>query len=201
MIRKAKSLEIIDVHNTIREKGGYSHNVYVFQRFEGASPEQLTDRPTSKTPDIPSPQDMKEAPEANLFKTENIKDKELRTPSLKQLNASFVPSHVPTLFVKAVKPFFNRATEVCDLWDRAVMIYRSLRFDVPIEYLLPIIIQAFKETVYHYKQRQIKNTFIGYFYGTARTMLVHEKMRYSARQGGLAKWLEKEEEEEWPLSN
>jgi hypothetical protein len=27
-------------------------------------------------------------------------------------------------------------------------------------------------------------------------MLVHEKMKYSARQGGLAKWMEKESEEE-----
>jgi hypothetical protein len=42
MIRKAKKLGIIVVHNTARNGGGKGHNVFVFQRFEVSKNEKLT---------------------------------------------------------------------------------------------------------------------------------------------------------------
>jgi hypothetical protein len=42
MIRKAKKLGILIVHNTARNGGGKGHNVFVFQRFEVSKNEKLT---------------------------------------------------------------------------------------------------------------------------------------------------------------
>ncbi|MFC0469171.1 hypothetical protein ACFFHM_00950 [Halalkalibacter kiskunsagensis] len=197
MLRKAKSLGIIRIHQTIREKGGYSHNVYVFHRFDGANPKQLTDRPIKKKLDTPSPQNDKKATEASLYKTtKNIKDKELRTTSLETLDVSFVPPTIPNPFVKAVKPFFYCAIEITEIWNRAVMVYRSLRFSDTIESLLPTIIQAFKESVFRFKQRRIKTTFIQYFYGTVSAMLKKEKRKYFDKHMPLMKWMNEELEYE-----
>ncbi|WP_078429805.1 hypothetical protein [Alkalihalobacterium alkalinitrilicum] len=196
MLRKAKKLGIISIHHTTRQNGGYSHNVYVFHHFDGAHDQQLTDRQGAKRPDTPSNPTLEKAPKAPLFKTKEHKDKDLRQSSklnseitLEALNHTFVPSYVPEPFVKTVKPFFNRAKDICSLWDRITMAYRSMKFAQPIETLLPPIIQAFKETIYKYKQNFIKTSFIQYFYGTVVGKLAVEKRKRTAEEKSWGQWL------------
>ncbi|WP_209121706.1 hypothetical protein [Alkalihalobacillus sp. BA299] len=206
MLRKAKKLGIISIHHTIRQKGGYSHNVYIFHRFDGATSPQLPDRKHAETPAPPCHQAEEKAPEAPLLETkkqkqhqeqrqqtqESLRTKPLdsvRSKSLDSLDYTFVPSYVPTPFVQVAKPFFNRAKDICSLWYRTTIAYRSMKFSQPIETFLPTIIQAFKETIYKYKQNYIKTSFIQYFYGTVAGKLVVEKRRMAVVEKTWGRWL------------
>ncbi|OIJ21713.1 hypothetical protein BKP45_03165 [Anaerobacillus alkalidiazotrophicus] len=190
MLRKAKQLGVLSIHHTTRKKGGYSHNVYVFHRFDGTLIEKLTDRQTtekSTTPTLPN-----EKIPAETSKLENkIKDKDLRPITLDSLDHTFVPSYVPKPFTKIVKPFFDRAKQICELWDRALIAYRQMKFTEAIESLLPTITEAFKETVYKYKQGKIKKSFHAYFYGTVAGKLIVEKRKMVATKSLFSLWLRK----------
>ncbi|MFC0560854.1 hypothetical protein [Halalkalibacter alkalisediminis] len=192
MLRKGKSLGLFSVHGTTRaKKGGDSHNVYVFNRFDVASPPQLTERPLTQKPSNPSVQAEKKGPEAKEHKAiKNNKDQELRPITSESLDYTFVPSYVPTEFVKAVKPFFKTTKEICALWDRAIMAHRSGNYRTPIETFLPTIIQAFRATVYRYKQNRIKTSFIQYFYGTVATKLRFENYTIVAQEQQWGSWMD-----------
>ncbi len=125
----------------------------------------------------------------NPLDNTNKKEKDLRPPTLDSLDYTYVPSYVPSQFTKTVKPFFDRAIEICQFWDRALIAYRFVKFDEPIEHFLPIIIQAFKETVYHWKRKKIKKCFISYYYGTVVGMLTVEKRRFIASRMEPIAWL------------
>jgi len=188
MLRKANQLGILTIHHTTRQKGGFSHNVYIFHRIDGTHTQKLTERPQQKKPATAAVQNPKTSDEAISFKTK-IKDKELRPITLETLDYTFVPSYVPSEFTKTVKPFFDHAKEICQLWDRALIVYRSLKFEDPIEYFFPIIIKAFKETVYHYKRQKIKTSFIAYYYGTLAGMLTVENRKIFAQPSRLSQWM------------
>ncbi len=176
MLRKIKQLGILTIHHTTRKKGGYSHSVYVFHRIDGTSSEKLTERQTSKEPIAATVQPSKEHGKTNKFEIKQ-KDKDLRRISLDSLDYTYVPSYVPFEFTKTVRPFFDRAKEICQLWDRALIAYRSMKFDDPIEFFTPTIIKAFKETVYQYKRQKIKTEFNAYYYGTLTGLLIVEKRK------------------------
>ncbi|MDE5413978.1 hypothetical protein [Alkalihalobacterium chitinilyticum] len=190
MLRKAKALGILSIHHTIRQKGGYSHNVYVFHRFDESQDSQLTNRHPVTKPATTSVQFQEKAPEAPSFQTKKQKHiKELRQPTLDSLDHTFVPAYVPPPFVKVAKPFFIRAKNICSLWDKALIAYRSMKFEQPVETFLPTIIQAFKETVYKYKQNYIRTSFIQYFYGTVAGKLAVAKRRIMAEDTPWGQWL------------
>jgi uncharacterized protein YoxC len=191
LLRKGKSLGLFSVHRTTRsKKGGTSHNVFVFHRFDVADPQQLKERQTAQKQATPSGQVTKNATETKVHKTnKNIKDQNLRKETLDSLDFTFVPPYVPTAFVKAVKPFFKQARDICTFWDRAVMAYRPIGFTESIETFLPMIIQAFKHTVYRYKQNRIKTSFIQYYYGTVAALLEAEKLRIRKSKIGLGSWI------------
>lgn len=190
MLRKAKKLGILSIHHTLRIKGGLSHNVYVFHPFDGATTEKLTDRHKTEKPAPPKDSTPKTQPDTLLLKTiKPLKEKELRTDTIEELDASFVPSSIPTTFVRAVKPFFSTAKEIDFLWQRVRIAYRSLKFTTSVEELLQPIIQAFKECVYRYKQNQIRTTFVQYFYRTVEAVLLVEKRRIVANETGWGSWL------------
>lgn len=69
------------------------------------------------------------------------------------------------------------------------MAYRSLRTKRPIEVFLPKIIQAFKATVFRYKQNRIKTSFTPYFYGTASAMLVKERYKLRGEEVDVGSWI------------
>lgn len=182
MLRKAKQLGILSIHHTIRKKGGFSHSVYVFHHFDGAPEEKLTERAlpekavesTTETDKIPH--------ETPIHKNKQKRRKDLRPISIEELDYTYVPGYVPEQWTKAVKPFFSRAVEICKLWDRALIAYRSRKLDSPIENYLPMIVKAFKQTVFQYKRGKIQTCFQQYFYGTITTMLAVEARREYARQ-------------------
>ncbi|QOY35298.1 hypothetical protein AWH56_021815 [Anaerobacillus isosaccharinicus] len=181
MLRKAKQLGILSIHHTTREKGGFSHSVYVFHRFDGANSEKLTERKQPIVAAITTGQAPVPTTETSSIKNKIIKDQLLRPSSLETLDYTYTPSSVPEAFVKTVKPFFSRAKQICQLWDRTMIAYRTQKFDETIDMLLPTIIKAFKETVYKYKSKKIKTSFNQYYYGTVVGMLAVEKRRVVAQ--------------------
>ena len=81
--------------------------------------------------------------------------------------------------------------EICGLWQRASIAFREVKFSNGhlIEDYLPTIIQAFKETVFRYKQRKIKTSFRQYYYGVLRGMLTVEKRKMVAKELHWGRWL------------
>jgi hypothetical protein len=100
----------------------------------------------------------------------------LRTRSV-HLSAEFTPSIVPEAFKNTVKVFFNDAREIHNLWKKACLANKISGLNVPSEDIMPVILQAFKESIYAFKQNKIKKDFQGYFFGTLRGMLVVEARR------------------------
>ncbi|TCP20770.1 hypothetical protein EV207_1497 [Scopulibacillus darangshiensis] len=171
-LRKAAKLGMLTIHHTCRKEGGYSHNVYVFNRFDGASDVQLTKGARPEKPDESKAEETKSSPEAiNLFKTNN-KDisKDVR---LEDLDESYCPNHIPNNFIKAAKPFYG-ADGIYQLWGTVLTASRRQSLDGPIEHYLPVVISAFKQTVFQYKKGKIKNSFKAYFHGTLVGMLAVE---------------------------
>ncbi|OLO37085.1 hypothetical protein BTR23_14225 [Alkalihalophilus pseudofirmus] len=199
MLRKAKSLGIITIIHTVRETGGYAHSVYIFNRFDTPNDEKLTDPTNSQNPHPPKANAPKKPQETSLVETKTLKDKDLRQEqvtkidhvNINELDHSFIPDYVPSQFVKTVKPFFSRATEICGLWNRVEMAYRSAKFPkgTSIDSVFPTIVHAFKQTVYRYKQKKIHTSFMPYFYGTLANLLTVEKRKIVVEKTQWGRWL------------
>lgn len=179
MLRKAKEAGIIQIHHTSRERGGTSHNVYVFQKLEGATEEKLTERTPPRKPTTATADPQKIKSETTFLL--NNQNTELHRPlTVESLDYTYVPSYVPVSFINTVKPFFGRAKDICGLWDRTVIAFRSLKIRDPIATFIPVITKAFKETVFQWKRRKIKTSFHAYFYGAVLGMLAVEQRRRKA---------------------
>ncbi|MDT8863059.1 hypothetical protein N0O92_23180 [Alkalihalobacillus sp. MEB130] len=190
MLKKGMILGLFTTYKTIRKKGGKSHNVYVFNHFDVSKSEKLTQRVIPQTPVTSSPLATKTVPESISLKSKKIKEKDLRKETLDSLDYTYAPSNIPTQFVKAVKPFFPSARDICALWDRAKIAYNARNYDQPIDEFSDIIIQAFKQTVYRHKRKQIKTGFMQYFYGVLVAMLPMG-VRLSSEQRGFVSWLDR----------
>ena len=94
-----------------------------------------------------------------------------------KLSAEYVPSLVPKTFRDAVRPFFPHADDIYELWGKVRLAYRMSRIDKPLEDLVFISVQSFKETIFAYKRKRIKNTFTAYFFGTLRGQFAIERRR------------------------
>jgi len=99
--------------------------------------------------------------------------------NLEDLDETFTPTYVPHVFVKTVKPFFNRATEICKLWNQTQMAFRSAKFqnNLSIDSFDDLIKKAIKLTVYQFKKSRIRTTFFQYYYGTIFRLFTYEKRR------------------------
>lgn len=95
----------------------------------------------------------------------------------KELDATFVPATVPKSFVDTVKPFFNSARQIYDLFKRVQIAYNKCKLDRPLYDLIDIAIDSFKQTVFAKKLNRIKKTFEGYFYIVLYSNFVIEKRR------------------------
>jgi RNase P/RNase MRP subunit POP5 len=205
MLRKAKNTGILKTHKTYRSSGGFSHNIFVFQPFDVPFDTQMTHRDKQGNPCASKREVSKVVKESeNLYINLENKDLSLRQekevstqqlknePALKELDFTFVPDTVPKMFIQTVKPFFDRAVEIYTFWQKAYMAYNKMNFDTPLEYMTSIVIDAFKTTVFHYKQRKIKTSFIQYFYGTLTAMLGAAKRRehYEKNSKHRYNWLD-----------
>ncbi|MFE4047044.1 MULTISPECIES: transcriptional regulator [unclassified Priestia] len=103
-----------------------------------------------------------------------------------KLSSDYVPSFIPTAFKDAVRPFFPYADDIYELWGKVRLAYRISGLQQPLEHLDFVAIQAFKETVFAYKKKRIKNTFTAYFYGTLRSLFAVERRREVQRTSNSA---------------
>ncbi|MCM3717711.1 hypothetical protein [Fictibacillus phosphorivorans] len=208
MLRKAKSAGFLKVHKTYRSNGGFAHNVFVFQPIDIPDETQMTHREYNEIPSESRVEPtISSAESINLFSNLEKKDLNIRqeenvklttqpswiSPHLQDLDYTFVPDNVPREFIQTVRPFFDRATEIYTFWHKALTAYKKFNFQTPIEQLTYIVIEAFKTTVFLYKQRKIKTSFTQYFYGTLSGMFSTEKRREHAafRLRPDYNWLEK----------
>lgn len=205
MLRKAKKAGILKTYKTYRSCGGFSHNIFVFQPFDATYETQMTQCENQETAC-----DSKGEGEQLTGETEklfiNLRNKELNIRQEKEvqplhddnqllskdLDYTFVPNTVPNIFILTVKPFFDRADDIYTFWLKALLVYKKFNFDTPLEHMTTIVIEAFKTTVFHYKHRNIKTTFVQYYYGTLSAMLSAEKRREYAERGSKPRynWLD-----------
>ncbi|ANC76293.1 hypothetical protein ABE65_005510 [Fictibacillus phosphorivorans] len=204
MMRKAKNAGIIVVHKTYRTSGGFAHNVFVFQRFDPAIETKVIQRKGRETPCESKDEHTKKTHESiNLFI--NLKDKDLKIRkenvmtdnlpylSLGDLDESFTPDSVPKDFIRTVRPFFNTAIEIYTFWEKAKLAYNKFNFDRPLEFMVSVVVDAFKTTVFHYKNRKIKATFMQYFYGTLKGMFIVERRREHMAKVQRYNWIDEPE--------
>ncbi|KZE69007.1 hypothetical protein AWM68_01705 [Fictibacillus phosphorivorans] len=205
MLRKAKKTGILVVHKTYRASGGFAHNVFVFQRFDLACVTKVIQRTESEVACESKDERLEMGKETiNLYKNQKDKDLKIRKeiassdnspcqPSLEDLDETFTPDSVPRDFVHTVKPFYNMAIEIYTFWEKAKLAYNQFCFDRPLEYMVSVVIDAFKTTVFHYKNRKIKATFMQYFYGTLKGMFSVEKRREHMARVPRYNWLDEPE--------
>ncbi|RZT21362.1 hypothetical protein [Fictibacillus sp. BK138] len=192
MLRKAKTTGFLKIHKTYRSHGGFAHNIFVFHRIDVLNETQMTHR---EKPGIPSEnkQDRIQSTSESMNLFSNLQNKDLNirqkktvnittptsltTPQLQDLDHTFVPDNVPKEFIQTVKPFYDRATEIYSFWHKALTAYKKFNFQTPLESLTPMVIDAFKTTVFHYKRQAIKTSFTQYFYGTLSAMFSSEKRK------------------------
>lgn len=111
-----------------------------------------------------------------------------------RLDETFTPKNVPKRFVKAVSSFIPNAKDIYVLWKKALITYGKTNLTDPIEFYLDITIDAFKQTIFAYKQKNIKKDFNGYFYGTLMNMFIYQKRKESIiNHPYLYNWLEDQE--------
>ncbi|MFE3982716.1 MULTISPECIES: transcriptional regulator [unclassified Priestia] len=94
-----------------------------------------------------------------------------------KLSSDYAPSFIPTSFKNTVKPFFSYADDIYKLWGKVRLSYKISHLEQPLEDLVFIAVQAFKETVFAYKRKRIKGTFEAYFFGTLRGLFSVERRR------------------------
>lgn len=93
------------------------------------------------------------------------------------LGSDFVPSYIPEHFILTVQPFFRDAKEIYRLWGKVRLAHKISSLSMPVEELLPLVIKAFKGSVFAYKQNKVKKAFTGYFFGSLRNMFATVKRR------------------------
>lgn len=207
MLRKAKTTGFLTVYKTYRSSGGFAHNVFVFQPIDRFVKTQMNYRANSENLIESRSEEIFTAPETEkLFLNLQNKDKNIRlednvsalhapsSTSFENLDYSFVPDTVPQTFIQTVRPFFNLAAEIFTFWEKALMAYRQLNLYQPIEHMTDLVIHAFKTTVFQYKHRKIKTSFIAYYYGTLITMLSAEKRKEHLTDSSVPRynWLDAE---------
>ncbi|MEB2268481.1 helix-turn-helix domain-containing protein [Priestia megaterium] len=125
--------------------------------------------------------EKKKTPTYNL----SLKDlnKYIRNKVNIKLSSDYLPSYIPTSFKNAVRPFFSYADDIYELWGKVRLAYKLSCLEKPLEDITFLAIQAFKETIFAYKGKRIKNTFSAYFFGTLRSLFIIER-RKEVQQNG-----------------
>ncbi|OVE34262.1 transcriptional regulator [Priestia aryabhattai] len=125
--------------------------------------------------------EIKKSPTYNL----SLKDlnKYIRNKVNIKLSSDYVPSYIPKSFKDVVRPFFSYAEDIYELWGKVRLAHKMSCLERPLEDVISLTIQAFKETVFAYKRNRIKNNFAAYFFGTVRGIFVIERRKEVQRNG------------------
>jgi len=182
-LKRLKEMGIIERIEQFRPvQGGHSSFLTVFR------PTVLTEREEAPEPAPESTQDDSGSSETFSFKSiKSLNNKDVREPVL---DYSFLRnSHIPEEFIHAVKPFFDSAKEIYQLWGKVLA--TSRRYAPDVIDITEIAIDAFKQTVFAYKMGKIRKTFKGYFWGTLSGIFSVEQRRKVAPKGIFSwNWLE-----------
>ncbi|MBB6451045.1 DNA-binding Lrp family transcriptional regulator [Geomicrobium halophilum] len=209
IIRVLKERQMIEVHRTVRQRGkvrgGYGHNVFVIVD-PSTDPSEMNHRSIPENTDASNVQPEQKENEALSFEANSLSEKKepirntRKAVANEKFDASFVPTHVPPLFVTAAKPFYD-AEGIYRLWGRAVSAYKYINTDAdPMEEaIVHSIVQAFKGAMFMQKTGRLRGSLAGYFYGACKRIfervyeeeldeLWQERM-HNIREGDLPAWL------------
>lgn len=170
MLRKAKDLGILSVENTAKSKGGKGHNVYIFNTIDVLKKEKLTYCRNHEKPCGSKDEGNNfESETSNLLETSNIKKIDKRKET--HLDSTFTASYVPKEFVQAVKPFFNHAATIEDLWKSVFLDTKAIKHIIEPEIITYTAIDAFKQSIRFYKKGKIRTTLAAFFTGTFKNLM------------------------------
>jgi len=184
-MNKLEEMGIIKRIPTSRPNGKRGVNITVIQKIDLTSNENQSNNnmsPQLVTADVTT-ENKKNQDHSVMNKNNrtNVKldnqQETIESINNKELDATFVPATVPKSFVDTVKPFFNSAKQIYDLFQRVQIAYNKCKLDRPLYDLIDIAIHSFKQTVFAKKLNRIKKTFEGYFYIVLYSNFVIEKRR------------------------
>ena len=162
MLRKAKKLNIIAVHHTVRKKGGYAHNVFVFQRFDGAQGEKLTERKRVQKPHQISHQEEKNQ-EETLHSSKAITSKKINNRIEEELDYTYTSDHVPVEFRNLVKCFFDSADIIESYYSRARLAAYKTAYESEPSILLEVATASFKQLIGKMKKGKVRDPYAYYY--------------------------------------
>ncbi|UOR12180.1 hypothetical protein [Halobacillus amylolyticus] len=160
MLRKAKKLNIVSVHNTMR-KGKKGHNVYVFNRYKSVK---------QKVVSFPSNNEVVNDEKIDVSKTSNLLESinplKERKGFENHLSHQYVSSNIPKQLTNTVRSHFDCAETIYKVWNRLTLATRKqgsewLKFDYIEEYAA-----TYREVIDKYKQKRIRGDLFGYLYGS-----------------------------------
>ncbi|WP_257131952.1 hypothetical protein [Bacillus pseudomycoides] len=173
MLRKAKKLGLIVVHNT--KRGNFQgHNVYVFQCYQSKIDIKEQNDVVKKVKiDVPNKtNNPSETNNQNINKRNKAVFINNRKENVKhtELNAEFVSERVPSAFTNLVKCFFDNAGIIEELYKMYAISVNKLKPVYEDSELLHEGLEAFKQTIRSMKLGKVRNMY-AYYYGTLQKKL------------------------------
>lgn len=154
MLRKAKALGFIEVHNTSK-RGYQAHNVYIFMPFP------TKEVGLSKNIDVPN-KTVNPSESINLLINKRIDD---------TLGYTYVSNKVPKRFAELVGCFFDDATIIEEYYH----MYRISTYWLETVYdddtLLSVGLDSFKQMIRAFKLNKIRKNPYAYYYGVLQRKL------------------------------
>lgn len=147
MLRKAKTLGLIEIHNTSK-RGYQAHNVYVFTSYltKGVVQSENIDVPIKAN----NPSES-----INLLNNKRIGDRVNTLDNIDSLDHTYVSSKVPKRFVQLVKCFFDDAT-VIEEYYRMYRISTHWLTGYDSDDLLDIGLDSFKQMIRTLKRNKVR---------------------------------------------
>ncbi|MGF9850391.1 hypothetical protein COL11_09940 [Bacillus anthracis] len=156
MLRKAKALGFIEIHNTSK-RGYQAHNVYVLTPYPTKEVVQ------SENIDVPIKANNP-SKSINLLNNKRIGDR------VAILDHTYVSSRVPKRFTELVKCFFDDAT-IIEEYYRMYHISTYWLTGYDSEDLLNIGLDSFKQMIRVLKRNNIRKSPFSYYYGVMQRKL------------------------------
>jgi len=168
-ITKAKELGILTVHESTRQNGSQSSNIYVFNRYqsqdEPPNSEQLNHQLNSQS----------------IKTTNNIKERKV---DVEYFSHEFVSSSIPSQFVEATRSHLGNAESILKAWSRLSLCTRKLGTESLKMSHINTFIKTYKEVIYKYKQGKVKDLF-GYLYSAWRGTGLQLIQEQNAKDNGV----------------
>lgn len=161
MLRKAKALGFIEVHNTSK-RGYQAHNVYVFIPFPISEKATNFTKEVARNENIDVPNKTVNPSESiNLLINKRIDD---------TLDHTYVSNRVPKRFTALVKCFFDDA-KIIEEYYRMYRISTHYLTGYNSDDLLDIGLDSFKQMIRALKRNKVRKNPYAYYYGVLQRKL------------------------------